>query len=516
MRNGQVLKQRYRLTQRIASGGMGEVWRAEDVTLHRAVAIKVLHQALAADPEFQHRFIQEARTLASLNAPGLIDLYDTCEEAVPDGPPLSYLVMEFVDGTPLSEVIAQQGRLDAATTMSILTQCATALEAAHGAGIVHRDIKPANILVGQDGTVTVIDFGIARTRGHAPLTAAGSIIGTVEYASPEQLRGGPLTGASDLYSLGVVGYECLNGEPPFRGESTAALITAQLRQQPAALPADLPPDAVGVIMTALAKEPAERFESAAALAQACRDADVTARSTRRMPIGHAGVPAAVTEKVEYEPTAISAAEEPPPSLDSALRKRTVLTAGVTLAVVLVIVAAVAFAWWAGQDSGTVDADKSSDKTSSPQSPSSSPSPTGPDAPEASTLVNAHNGKCVDIDFGFFGDSAVLADCDGEAGEFEFVASSTAEDVFEIIRDNDGEKVCLNWTYGSDDVEPGDCDFDAAWKFVWLDTRDGKDVWRIQSVSNSKYCLAVGKETPQGQDCTKDVNQHWHTTAAVKD
>ncbi|MGH8877457.1 MAG: serine/threonine protein kinase, partial [Stackebrandtia sp.] len=437
--NGQVLRQRYRLVERIAVGGMGEVWRAEDLTLHRTVAIKVLHPGLAADPQFQQRFIQEARTLASLNAPGLIDLYDACEDPGPDDTTLSYLVMELVDAEPLSELLAEKARLEPDELLPILAQTATALQAAHGAGIVHRDIKPANILVAADGAVTVIDFGIARTSGGSQLTAAGSVIGTVEYASPEQLRGKQLTGASDVYSLGIVAYECLTGSPPFYGDA-AAVINAQLNEEPPELPSDLPPEVARIVTKAVAKEPSQRFESAAAMAAACR---ASGSATRTMPVGRADAPAPATAQLDYEPPP----EPEPEPVDRLLRKRTLTTVAITLGVVAVIAIAVGLVLWGGGGSGDPGS-----ATSSSKSPK--PSPTGPEAPGTSTLVSAANGKCVDIDFGIISDEVVLADCGDGTAKFEF-ESGPDDDVFKA-KHADGEELCLNWKYGDDAVDPGDC------------------------------------------------------------
>jgi|GEM_PF-4414945 len=509
MRNGDVLKDRYRLERRIGTGGMSEVWEADDLTLHRTVAIKVLHPALAADPAFRERFIREARTLASLNAPGLIDLYDACEETSPDGTTLSYLVMELVNGQPLSQLLAQHGRLDASTTASILRQCATALQAAHGAGIVHRDIKPANILIGATGDVTVIDFGIARTHGHSALTSAGSVIGTVDYASPEQLRGDHLTPASDIYSLGIVGYECLAGQPPFYGESTPAIISAQLNQPTPPLPEDVPGPLVDIVATMLSKDPAHRFASATELTQALDSPPGEPRATRTMSVGMATIPPPATALIDREPEPI----EPEPEnsgVDQLLRRRTITTVAVTLGVVVLIAAATIFAFTLGQNSGNPSA-QDTPTSQSPSSPSPSPSPTGPDSPATSVLANADSGRCVSIGQWIMFTYTELVDC-SDAARFEFIPSPSADDVFKIVWDESGD-TCLNWTYGSTDVELGSCDFNTAWKLNWVESTDEVDVWQIQSVSNGNYCLATGSDGPQGQECTEDANQQWHTEAA---
>ncbi|GAA4899670.1 serine/threonine-protein kinase [Stackebrandtia albiflava] len=506
MRNGQVLKDRYRLTARIAAGGMGEVWRADDLVLHRSVAIKVLHAALASDPAFRRRFLQEARTLAALNAPGLIDLYDVCEERGEDGAPLSYLVMELIDGRTLAEVLAASGPMAPEAVMSVMAQAATALHAAHGAGIIHRDLKPANILVDAAGRVTVIDFGIARTRGHAALTSAGTVVGTVEYASPEQLRNEPLTPASDVYSLGVVGYECLTAVPPFHGESAASVMAAQLGSPPPPLPEGVPPAVAGVVSRALAKQPGERFGDAAEFAAACRAAEAAPhRSTRVMSVGHGHVPPPPTSVIEYaEPE-----PEPERSVAELLRRRTMLAVAATLGVVLLVAATVTVVWLGGRgDTGPTD---DAGPSPSPSSPSPSPSPTGPDDPSTSTIENAHSGQCIGVEYFLMFRSSVLTDC--ESGDrFEFLPGTT-EGVYQIALESE-DGVCLNWRYGDEDVSAGDCGLDTAWRLTWVETRAGTDVWRIQSVNNSNYCLAIGEASPQGQDCTEDANQQWLTDAAA--
>ncbi|HIW61434.1 MAG TPA: serine/threonine protein kinase [Candidatus Stackebrandtia excrementipullorum] len=503
MRGGEVLKNRYRLDQCIGTGGMSEVWRAHDLMLERAVAIKILHPALAADPTFRQRFLGEARTLASLNAPGLINLYDAHEEQVDDGPPLSYLVMELVQATPLSQILRERGRLDPVQVASIVAQCATALDAAHGAGIVHRDVKPANILVSETGDVTLIDFGIARTRGHSALTSAGSIVGTIEYASPEQLRSDQLGPASDVYSLGVVAYECLAGRLPFEADSTPALITAHLNDQPPPLPDDVPAEQADAVMTALAKDPHARFVSAADMAKAV-SSETPPRATRTM--GMATIPPAPTVHIEMD----EEPEKPPVSFEQRLRRRTFTAVAATLGVVVLIVAAAVLIWTGGDDAK----EPAAQETSTTPSKTPSPSPTGPDAPATSTLANAHSGQCINVHRGFLFTYAEFVGCTDGAPQFEFVPGPSSDDVFKIALSAQPD-ICLNWTYGRNDVEPGDCDFNTAWKLNWIESTEGVDVWQIQSVSNGNYCLAAGTERPQGQDCTEDANQRWHTQAEAR-
>src|SRR2546423_3157409 len=230
-----TLNGRYTLQERIAIGGMGEVWRASDEVLGRTVAVKVLKEEYAVDPSFVARFRTEARHVASLSHPGIANVFDYGE--VGD---TAYLVMELVDGEPLSTVLAREGRLDPERTLDIVGQAALALQAAHDAGLVHRDVKPGNLLLRPDGVVKVTDFGIARAVDAAPVTQTGVLVGTASYLSPEQASGRDITGASDVYSLGVVAYECLAGERPSRADSAVGIAMAHATATPPALPKELP------------------------------------------------------------------------------------------------------------------------------------------------------------------------------------------------------------------------------------------------------------------------------------
>lgn len=264
---------RYRLDGRIATGGMGVVWRATDTRLDRAVAVKVLKPEFAHDPQFQARFETEARNAAVLQHPGIAGVFDYAAD--PAGEAAPYLVMELVDGEPLSTLLAQartSGRqLDPAIVRDLMAQTADALAAAHQAGIVHRDVKPANLLVTADRRVKVTDFGIARAADAAQITRTGAVMGTPQYLSPEQARGEAATPASDVYSLGVVCFECLAGRRPFEAETPVATALAHLQQPVPELPASVPADLAGVVRRALAKNPAERFADGAAFAAALRD-----------------------------------------------------------------------------------------------------------------------------------------------------------------------------------------------------------------------------------------------------
>ncbi|GAB3651389.1 serine/threonine-protein kinase [Glycomyces tarimensis] len=269
MQLGTLIAGRYRLDDRLAAGGMGEVWRGTDTRLNRAVAVKLLHAGLSGNDRFRARFHQEAQAVAALQSPGIVALYDYGEEHSPEGL-VSYLIMELVQGQSLAALIHQRGRLSPAETMKIIATAAEALEVAHRAHIIHRDVKPANLLVNEEGTVKIVDFGIASAKGQAGLTETGTVMGTLSYASPEQLGGGDLTGATDLYSLGIVAYECLSGRTPFPGNDPAAVITAHMTGQPAPLPPDVPAPVSQIVMRCLAKDPRQRYGSAGELAQACR------------------------------------------------------------------------------------------------------------------------------------------------------------------------------------------------------------------------------------------------------
>jgi serine/threonine protein kinase len=261
---GRLLGDRYRLTGRIAGGGMGEVWRAKDTVLGRDVAVKILRREYADDPTFLARFRNEARHTAGLSHAGIAAVYDFGEGSPEEGGS-PYLVMEFVPGEPLSALLSREGSLPAERTLDIVGQTALGLQAAHEAGVIHRDVKPGNILVTPTGTVKVTDFGIARAANAVPLTQTGAIMGTAFYISPEQASGRPVTPASDIYSLGIVAYECLTGRRPFDGDTPVSVALAQVSQEPPALPDDVPPPVHDLVMQLLAKDPAQRPASAGKL-----------------------------------------------------------------------------------------------------------------------------------------------------------------------------------------------------------------------------------------------------------
>jgi serine/threonine protein kinase len=264
---GVTLGGRYRLDERIAGGGMGDVWRGTDEVLGRTVAVKILLPALLDEPGFAERFRGEARTMATINHPGVVDVYDYGSDQQ-----LAFLVMEYIEGDALSRTLSRVGRLTPARTMALVAQAADALQAAHANGIVHRDVKPGNLLVRPNGTLVLTDFGIARSALVGQLTVAGSVLGTASYISPEQAAGGVATAASDVYALGVVAYQCLSGHRPFDGSTPIEIAMKHVRDAPRPLPADIPPQVRAIVDRALAKDPAARWPSAAALAAVARQA----------------------------------------------------------------------------------------------------------------------------------------------------------------------------------------------------------------------------------------------------
>src|SRR6266516_6280868 len=255
---GSVLKHRYRLDCRIGVGGMGEVWRGTDLALRRVVAVKLLRPEYAQDEECLARFRAEGRHAALLSHPNIAQVYDYAERAppVPD-----FLVMELVDGQSLARLLAE-GPIGPARTMGIVAQAARGLQAAHAAGLVHRDIKPGNLLVRPDDQVKITDFGIAQAAGAARLTRTGMLVGTAAYLAPERAAGGLATPASDLYSLGVVAYECLTGQAPFGGEPLAVAL-AHMQQAIPPLPPPVPAAVAALVADLTAKDPSARPPSAA-------------------------------------------------------------------------------------------------------------------------------------------------------------------------------------------------------------------------------------------------------------
>jgi serine/threonine-protein kinase len=260
---GMVLGARYELLEPHAIGAMGEVWRAMDPVLGRIVAVKVLLPGLSADPGFVERFQAEARAMASLSDPSIVEVYDYGQTAA-----ISYLVMRLVEGESLHALLGRVGPLPPREVMTIVAQAAHALHQAHRNGIVHRDVKPSNLVVRPDGHLVLTDFGIAD--GVAALPAA--VIGTAGYLAPEQLAGGPALPATDVYSLGVVAYECLTMRQPIAVDGPLAGASAHGHDHPTPLPDSVPATVQHVVMRALAPEAKDRWPSAEAMAEAASQA----------------------------------------------------------------------------------------------------------------------------------------------------------------------------------------------------------------------------------------------------
>ncbi|MEX0660126.1 MAG: serine/threonine-protein kinase, partial [Egibacteraceae bacterium] len=262
-----TLQDRYRFMHLIANGGMASVWRARDEELARDVAVKMLHDHLAEDDEFLERFRREAVAAAKLAHPHVVGIYDTGLDGR-----RAWLVMELIDGATLRDLMDEQGTLDVAHAARIGEQVARGLGFAHTQGLVHRDVKPANILLGDDGSVKVTDFGIAKVAGAgADLTGTGTVLGTAAYVAPEQIRSEPLDGTCDQYALGCVLYEALTGRRPFGGTTAVETAARRLTDDPAPLCSvrpDLPAALGAVIERALAREATDRFPTAEDLADA--------------------------------------------------------------------------------------------------------------------------------------------------------------------------------------------------------------------------------------------------------
>jgi Protein kinase domain len=280
VRPGTRLDGRYRLSDRLAYGGMGEVWRATDEVLSRSVAVKILRPELTEDEAFVRRFRAEARTTSGLPHNGIAAVYDYGETRVgangqspapvddPDADPVAYLVMELVPGEALSSTLSRDGALGSDRTLDLVAQAGRALHAAHLRGVIHRDIKPANLMVTPDGRVKVTDFGIARPLDHEPLTATGQVMGTAHYLAPELAKGYDASPLSDVYALGVVAYECLAGHRPFEGDNQVAVALAHLNEQPPPLPGTISEEVRAVVGAAMEKDPQRRMPSAEAFAAA--------------------------------------------------------------------------------------------------------------------------------------------------------------------------------------------------------------------------------------------------------
>src|SRR4051812_22701342 len=262
-----LLGGRYQVGELLGYGGMAEVHRGRDLRLGRDVAIKMLRTDLARDATFQERFRREAQNSAALNHPAIVAVYDTGEEVSATGEKLPFIVMEFVNGRTLKEVLAQEQRIQPRRALEIIADICAVLEFSHRHGIIHRDIKPGNVMITQNGQVKVMDFGIARAlaSGATTMTQTSAVIGTAQYLSPEQARGESVDARSDVYAAGCVLFELLVGHPPFVGDSPVSVAYQHVREDPKA-PSDInrevSPDVDAIVLKALAKNPLNRYQSA--------------------------------------------------------------------------------------------------------------------------------------------------------------------------------------------------------------------------------------------------------------
>ena len=311
-RVGVTLSGRYRLQRLIATGGMGQVWEAVDSRLGRRVAVKVLKQEFSSDPEFLERFRAEARIVAMLNHPGIAAVHDYGETDMDGEGRTAYLVMELVNGEPLNSVLKRSGRLSLRHALDMLEQTGRALQVAHSAGLVHRDVKPGNILITPNGQVKLTDFGIAKAVDAAPVTQTGMVMGTAQYIAPEQALGEDATAASDVYALGVVGYEAVSGKRPFTGDGALTVAMKHIKETPAPLPADLPPNVRELIEITLVKNPGMRYRNGGQFA----DAVSAVRSGRRAPRPNSA------PVIKANPAAIPGSKRSTPEVRSAPPART--------------------------------------------------------------------------------------------------------------------------------------------------------------------------------------------------
>ncbi|PPH53234.1 protein kinase [Rathayibacter sp. AY1E2] len=393
---------RYELQSRIAIGGMGEVWQATDLVIGRTIAIKILKDEYLGDPGFLERFRAEARHAALVNHEGIANVYDYGEE---DGS--AYLVMELVPGEALSTVLERERVLSTDKVLDIVAQTALALHAAHAAGLVHRDVKPGNLLITPDGRVKITDFGIARIADQVPLTATGQVMGTVQYLSPEQASGQPASPATDIYSLGIVAYECLAGRRPFTGESQVAIAMAQINDTPPELPVTVAEPVRNLVYSCIAKKPADRPATAAHLAraaQALRSGDVrgaalavpavlsdlpATQATTVLP-SNQGATQATTVLPSGAPAAAAAApfvpiEEPLEPAEEPRRRSPWTWPLIALIVILaVVIAGTIFALTTGGSSDPAASPTATTSTAPSPTPSETPSPTP--TPTSNTVV----------------------------------------------------------------------------------------------------------------------------------
>ncbi len=398
---------RYQLSSRIAIGGMGEVWQATDLVIGRTVAIKILKDEYLGDPGFLERFRAEARHAALVNHEGIANVFDYGEE---DGS--AYLVMELVPGEALSTVLEREKVLSTDRVLDIVAQTASALQAAHSAGLVHRDIKPGNLLITPDGRVKITDFGIARIADQVPLTATGQVMGTVQYLSPEQASGHPASPSTDIYSLGIVAYEALAGRRPFTGESQVAIAMAQINETPPDLPQTVSEPVRNLVYSSIAKRPEDRPATAAHLAraaQALRRGDVAgaAAAVPGVLAGALAVESGATTATRVLPSAGGpTATTPLPEVRRRSPWMWPLIAIVSLLAVALIAIIIVIAV---QPRGGDDGPSTPTSTPPSKSPSESPSP----SPSSSDTVPINRDDYIGLSVG-----DAIAKLDATGGGFE--------------------------------------------------------------------------------------------------
>jgi serine/threonine-protein kinase len=363
---------RYRLEDVIGRGGMSTVYRATDRVLQRTVAVKVMSTALAeGDPTHVARFEREARAAASLVHPGIVTVYDTGV----DGDE-RFIAMEYVDGESLAMSISDQAPLDPRRAANLAAQIADALEAAHRAGLVHRDVKPGNVMIARDGTVKVLDFGIARVEDAGSITRTASLLGTAAYMAPEHALGSPVDARSDVYSLGCVLYAMLTGAPPFSGDLAAAVLHQQVNAAPRP-PSEANPRIDGkldaLVLQMLAKSPAERPQSAAEVRDRLRGAPAPAAAAPAATVATAAMHPTAATRVLRERTRAGAAVAAPPRTAGGDGWIRFLVGNLAIAVVA-LVAALALAAGGGSKSGTRTS-SSSRSTARPNTRTASTTPT---------------------------------------------------------------------------------------------------------------------------------------------
>lgn len=354
-----LLGGRYQVGELLGYGGMAEVHRGRDLRLGRDVAIKMLRSDLARDATFQERFRREAQNSAALNHPAIVAVYDTGEETSATGERLPFIVMEFVNGRTLKEVLAQEQRLQPRRALEIIADICAALEFSHRHGIIHRDIKPGNVMITQNGQVKVMDFGIARAlaSGATTMTQTSAVIGTAQYLSPEQARGESVDARSDVYAAGCVLFELLIGHPPFVGDSPVSVAYQHVREDPRApssIIRELPPDIDAIVLKALAKNPLNRYQSAQEMrADALRA--VSGRPVMATPVMSQAETVAMTAGPnQWQPQAATTMQRPVPAGVAPQRKPEnksswVMAVLAGLSVLVVIVLGVALAMSRNQD-----------------------------------------------------------------------------------------------------------------------------------------------------------------------